>query len=287
MHDALAALRTKRLFFIGGAPKSGTTWLQLLLDAHPEISCRGEGHMVNHLGPLLVNATNAHNAFVAGKNASLFPGLHGHPLLTEADLLYLLGSTIGLMLLRPEKAGRALVVGEKTPNNITHFSLLHRLFPNAVLVHLVRDGRDCATSAWFHRLRLNPAELSAGYSSMAEYLPHAAEAWIQVVQTGLEFAAAHPQSCVTIRYEDLSRAPEATLGALLRVLGASTQDDVIRTCCAAAEFRALSGGRRPGEEDRMSFFRHGTVGNWHQHFDQASQAIFQAKAGVWLSRLGY
>ena len=31
------------LFFVLGAPKSGTTWLQYLLNAHPNISCRGEG----------------------------------------------------------------------------------------------------------------------------------------------------------------------------------------------------------------------------------------------------
>ncbi len=37
---AEAAL-SKRLFFICGALKSGTTWLQLMLDAHPEIACRG------------------------------------------------------------------------------------------------------------------------------------------------------------------------------------------------------------------------------------------------------
>src|ERR1700722_16518864 len=40
----IAALRRKQLFFIGGAAKSGTTWLQLLLDRHPAISCNGEGH---------------------------------------------------------------------------------------------------------------------------------------------------------------------------------------------------------------------------------------------------
>jgi hypothetical protein len=39
----LAALAGRQLFFVGGAPRSGTTWLQLLLDSHPEVSCRGEG----------------------------------------------------------------------------------------------------------------------------------------------------------------------------------------------------------------------------------------------------
>lgn len=31
------------VFFLVGAPKSGTGWLMKLLDAHPEVFCRGEG----------------------------------------------------------------------------------------------------------------------------------------------------------------------------------------------------------------------------------------------------
>ena len=46
-------LRSKQIFFIGGTAKSGTTWVQLLLDAHPEVSCNGEGHFLDNLKPAL------------------------------------------------------------------------------------------------------------------------------------------------------------------------------------------------------------------------------------------
>ena len=39
----LAALAQRQLFFVGGAPRSGTTWVQHILDSHPDVSCRGEG----------------------------------------------------------------------------------------------------------------------------------------------------------------------------------------------------------------------------------------------------
>ena len=37
MHEAITAIRRKQVFFVGGAAKSGTTWLQFLLNArcHP------------------------------------------------------------------------------------------------------------------------------------------------------------------------------------------------------------------------------------------------------------
>ena len=57
MHGELSALFGKQLFFIGGAAKSGTTWLQVLLDAHPSVSCTGENHFVTHLFPTLRKAS--------------------------------------------------------------------------------------------------------------------------------------------------------------------------------------------------------------------------------------
>ena len=54
--DRLDAVLQKDLFFLVGVGKSGTTWLQKLLDGHPEISCNGEGHFVDVLLPQLQDA---------------------------------------------------------------------------------------------------------------------------------------------------------------------------------------------------------------------------------------
>jgi Sulfotransferase family len=45
----IADLAKRQLFFVGGAPRSGTTWLQQILDAHPDVSCRGEGLFLQQL----------------------------------------------------------------------------------------------------------------------------------------------------------------------------------------------------------------------------------------------
>ena len=52
--------------------KSGTTWVQLLLDAHPNISCNGEGHFMDVLADHLVNALDRYNEYIDGKNMTLF-----------------------------------------------------------------------------------------------------------------------------------------------------------------------------------------------------------------------
>ncbi|MFO6464826.1 sulfotransferase domain-containing protein [Jannaschia sp. KMU-145] len=46
-------------------------------------------------------------------------------------------------------------------------------------------------------------------------------------------------------------------------------------------------GRLPGEEDATSFLRKGVVGDWHNHFDAPTTAIFMRHAASALSKLGY
>ncbi|HET6238605.1 MAG TPA: hypothetical protein VFE41_27155 [Acetobacteraceae bacterium] len=62
-HATLAELHAKQtMFCVGGYPKSGTTWSQTLLNPHPDPSRAGEGHLANHLPPLLRQSLDRHNA---------------------------------------------------------------------------------------------------------------------------------------------------------------------------------------------------------------------------------
>ncbi len=47
--DASEALATRQIFFVVGCQKSGTTWVQHLLDGHPNVACHGEGHFTDLL----------------------------------------------------------------------------------------------------------------------------------------------------------------------------------------------------------------------------------------------
>ena len=51
-------------------------------------------------------------------------------------------------------------------------------------------------------------------------------------------------------------------------------------------FRRMS-GRERGDEDRRSFLRRGTVGNWREHFCPESAEVFDHYAGQTLIELGY
>lgn len=284
---SIAAMRAKQIFFIGGAMKSGTTWLQTLLNAHPDISCNGEGHFPDQLAESLKLVLKRHAGYVDEKNNMVFSEIEGYPRFTDQHFFYVFASAVILLLAEQVKNREVRAVGEKTPDNIRHFFSLHLVFPEAKFIHIVRDGRDCATSGWFHNLRSTPDWTQKNYASFEAYTTQFAATWAAEVAAGSRFAASEPERCLTIRYEDLSAAPEATLAKAVAFLGVNAAAAVVERCLSEGSFEKLSGGRQRGEENRSSFFRKGTIGDWRNHFTADMSERFMKNAGAELVRFGY
>jgi hypothetical protein len=99
------------------------------------------------------------------------------------------------------KAGRAEaeVWVDHTPGNIKYASLLFEQFPEARLIHMVRDGRATAASV---------VELDWGPNTVAA----AAKWWLDYVTRGLAVEAVHGADRVArVVYEELVSEPERTL----------------------------------------------------------------------------
>ncbi|MGH7482557.1 MAG: sulfotransferase family protein, partial [Longimicrobiales bacterium] len=145
----------RRIAFVVGCPRSGTTLVQQLLNAHPRVSIGPETHYVRRFwlardryGDLRGEA--AWSALL--RDVSAIPELrdgdvdpavflaaasrlpHEHPAL--------------LRLLMELFAGDrdVAVIGEKTPNHVLHMRLLQDWFPEALFVHVLRDPRAVVNS---------------------------------------------------------------------------------------------------------------------------------------------
>lgn len=285
-HATIDALSHKQLFFIGGSMKSGTTWLRLLLDAHPEIICGGEAHLMDHFGPLLLELLAKRKDYLADKNR-LFGELGGFPTPTPDDLTYMLSASLYLALGSAGVPHSVRAVGEKTPDNIRYFDVLHAVFPAARFIHLVRDGRDCAVSGWFHNLRASPEWTRTHFATLADYTAAFAREWTKDLSVGQEFAAAHPDATLTLRYEDLIEAPEALLAQVAAFLGADPAADLVGACCAQARFETLTNGRPRGVEDPASFLRKAAPGDWRNHLDAVAEDTFMTTAGDAMRAFAY
>lgn len=258
--EALGQIARRQIFFLGGAPRSGTTWLQQMLDAHPDASCQGEGLFAKLLYPLLDEYLGRWQTALAEKNRSVFTNLSGYPAPGEAERHFLAASMILLGLRRQADGRDYLAYGEKTPENVFFFSQLVALFPQAKLITIARDPRDVLTSAWhfFHKDKPEEDEEAAKFAFIRNALPSLAEG----TRAAIALQSDHPGTCRGVTYEALRRAPEETLGGLFRFLGLSDDPAIVASCVAQTKFDRASDGRAAGQARNGAFLRKGIAGDW-------------------------
>ncbi len=276
----------RTIFFIVGPPKSGSTWLQHLLDGHPEICCMGESHLSDKLAPFLEEALNRYNKEIVQANLNI-NRRHGYPQFAKENLEYLVVTSIGLLLGNLVNLSMVKCIGEKTPDHIRAMPLLARLFPSAKFIHIIRDGRDVTVSGWFHNLRVNPSSFKRRFTDFRSYVELCARDWVSEIQQARSFGKTYPDRYIELHYEKLHTDPDPIIRQMLNFLDVDSSTQMVERCREAGSFKKLSQGRERGQEDESSFFRKGTVGDWKNHFDQSSLDAFMQYGGALLRELGY
>lgn len=310
------------VFFVVGMGKSGTTWLMRLLNSHPEVLCRGESRFFDR---------EWHRPDLEEAEATIPPrSLYG-ALYNSRDLrLWIQRSSWGEgdvdehldnltrmaidYFLKRRFAGQGIrIVGDKTPfiSGVNLVEEISRIYPEAKVVHVIRDGRDVAVSWMHHRWnrsrdqggsqRLQPEEVERRetyYNDPQklreigmfedENLRYRARSWRDRVE---ETMHSGPRlfggNYTEVRYEDLLENTAGTAERLFEFLGVSTRDDIVSRCVEKASFESLSGGRQRGEENPAAFFRKGVAGDWRNVFTGEERRIYIEEAGDLLERLDY
>jgi hypothetical protein len=137
--------------FVVGCPRSGTTLVQTMLDSHPRLSVLYEANFLIDI-PLglrssLANASEALTLVEAHPNfrADSFDAR------TASTVCRELGITDAAGAMRVLAASYALAqgkkrLGTKTPKGLLHLAELAIVYPDAQFIHVIRDGRDSASS---------------------------------------------------------------------------------------------------------------------------------------------
>ena len=256
---ALEQVAQRQVFFIGGAPRSGTTWLQHLLDFHPRVSCAGEALFFKELAVPLDRLMAARGRAIEAKNAAVFKHSGGYAPPGPGDGDVLLRTAI-LLALQRQSAGKACdAVGEKTPENVFFFPRLKHLFPAAKFIGIARDPRDVLTSAWHFFQR--PASGGDEQAAKTEFVRAALPALDSGARAMIALAERHPADCLIVTYEALRGAPAETLARLFAFVGVAAEAGVVEACLARGTFAAMA-GRPAGVGRDGSFFRKGVSGDW-------------------------
>ena len=285
LHAALAEVAARRVCFVGGQGKSGTTWVQLLLGGHPQVSAGGEALLTESLAAPLYALCGRYAEALARNNAS-FPELAPVPALDGADTDALAHAALALALARLARARPAAsVLAERTPANIGRIAELRALFPGACFVHVLRDPRDVAVSLWHHGERLAPGSMARQHGDPAglarTLLPH----WARLVAAARAQARDCGAPVLELRYEDLLEAPRPTASRLFGFLGVDASDRLVAAAIAASDFEAVSGRRRG--EAAASHFRSGTSGGWRAFLAGWDERALDPETSAVMASLGY
>ena len=141
--------------FIIGCPRSGTTLLQQMLDAHSDILITPETHFMQYF----LNRREEYGDLNQDVNyQQLIQNIIALPEFSEMELSAHAFSeaawrnernyaAIFLLLLEKFAHSRGVqIVGKKTPNHVMHIPKLKQLFPSARFVNIVRDPRAVVNS---------------------------------------------------------------------------------------------------------------------------------------------
>jgi hypothetical protein len=276
----LQMLASRQLFFVGGAPRSGTTWLQQMLDAHPQIACRGEGLFLNHFTVPLEKMMRERTQQLEGKNRDLFSHTGGFPVPDTIAAEHLAGTAILLAMAQYGDKPGCRAMGEKTPENVFYFPRLLALFPKARFIAIAREPRDMLSSAWHKFGKPGGREIGDFVRTALPSLELGARAMIA-------FAESYPNRTRIVTYERLLAEPGPVLTELFEILGVASEAEVVADVVAATRFARVTGGRPPGEVQEGAFLRSGVTGEGKHTFGSQETSLILDQLGWMFSRFGW
>ena len=177
--------------FVVGAPRSGTTLVKLILSVHPNL--KGPGYETG----IFMYKNIFDFKFTGFTQEELDQIIH-----QSNDIVQFFDSFATANL---QKLGGTRFV-EKTPPHVLKLDFLLNSFPNAQVVNIYRDGRDCYCSAQHH-----PNVVQG--RSVKRY----AHYWKKCVQT--RFNIGTHNRVFDIKYEDLTDNPSFHVEKIMEFLG--------------------------------------------------------------------
>ena len=260
-----------------GCPRSGTSLVRDLLRSHENVTFAEESHFIPDFYRAYGDPADAPQAqrlaerilsfaWVRSWNLPLSP-VEFRDCRTYRDVLSRLYEAWAT------REGKKRW-GDKTPQYVTAIPVLVDIFPEAKILHVIRDGRDVAQS-WV-RTSFEPRNLYV-----------AARLWKAAVSAGRAAGRAlPPESYLEVCYENLLKKPEDTMKTVCRHLGEPYSEAVLRPTSIPDRWCAtwVPGPNRQVSRERIVATN---LHRWKTHMSSSQRALFESVAGDLLADLGY
>lgn len=280
MNNEIAQEPFKPIFVVG-CPRSGTTLLQLLLDAHQAVAIAPETFFIERFWlkrELYGDLNNDENFENLIKNIAATPEFkemelelnHFREAAWEKERTY--ASLFQLLLEQFAHLRGVKIVGEKTPNHLLYVETLQQFFPESRFIHIIRDPR-AVVSSW------KKVPWSKGS------LEKDARVWRKYMRTAREYPSSMKSAIFTVQYENLIFETEKNLRAICHFLG--LEYDPMMMSYYSKESKLVNVVREPWKANSKKPISRVAVERWKTELSPAQ--IVEIEKEVWdeMKRLGY
>jgi hypothetical protein len=291
-------------FFVLGHGRSGTTLLARLIRLHPAVHCNWQAHFFTKQQALTTIFPNTGLKLWLDRSSNRWAADQQ----LETSLLRVVCDYI--MEREARKQGKR-IVGDKSPDSSADVAVedISLVYPDARLIHIIRDGRDAVLS---RRMQLfvdapsmfGPEDLEirealrrdadgfykSGRSVFTKsWLKEAAGRWSQNVHnTDMIARELYGDQYFALRYEDLIAEPGEHLAEIWRFLDAGAPTpDVLEALEEEMDQNPAVDWQQEKAPRIVEGLKRGSAGGWRQVFTEADRQIFEHEAGEELQRWGY
>jgi hypothetical protein len=274
--------RSKAPVFVLGCGRSGTTLLyHMLLSSGNFAVYRTESNVINLLEPRfgdLSRARNKRRLLDAWYKTRLYTlsELEKGPLEARVMAECKNGGDF-LRIIMEQMASRQGVErwADTTPEHLLHLHRIKETIPNALIVHIIRDGRDVALSTekqgYIRRLPWDktPSVMVAGIY------------WEWMVNKGRRDGRDLGDDYTEVRFEELVERPRETLARL----GSFIDHDLDYDRIQRVGIGSVSAPNTSFQDGSSEAFH--PAGRWKNGYTQENLAMFEGLVGGTLEELGY
>ncbi|XP_025836284.1 protein-tyrosine sulfotransferase [Agrilus planipennis] len=200
--------REMPLIFIGGVPRSGTTLMRAMLDAHPQVRCGQETRVIPRLLQLRHHWIKSEKESLRLEQAGITK-----PVLNSAIAAFVLE----IIAKHGEPAPRLC---NKDPFTLKMGTYVMELFPNAKFLFMVRDGRATVHSIISRKVTISGFDMTSYRQSMIK--------WNQAVEAmNNQCNELGKDRCLKVPYEQLVLHPREWMQKVLKFLDLPWNETVL------------------------------------------------------------
>jgi hypothetical protein len=252
------------LVYIGGYPKSGTTWISKMVAYYLELPWVGHTDFAFGFPSVIHHHWNYDLAF----DQSIFVIRDGRDVIVSTYMSVIKGYT------PTEKALDEL--GQYAPSVLLRKNFGRYATLRKRLRHL-------------YGLNFDPHDVTSNLPKFIEaemkkpFVPEVKLCWPRYISEWKQ----NSQNTVYVKYEDMLQNSQTCLNnTLVQFLSSSPVEEDVSYITNRFSFERLT-GRKQGKEDRGSFARKGIAGDWKNYFSEEACQVFDHYAGNILIELGY